>query len=806
VPQAIAVPLIKFLAVTAIQLLYQRHQRRKQQRAAKRVQAVDVEYAGGLEPRRRLYGYFRAAGLNCMPAITTGPNGDHVYKCLAISDGRIDYYSGIWFNNDRIDRSDIVGSIIDGPYETYAFIGFHEGAASQTADSRLMGVPGWSSDHRGDGVAYVSVDFKASNEVWKQGAPTVLAEGRGAWVYDPRLDSAPGADPANPVYTPFTTNPALILADYLIWASGANEQAASVDWNDVVTAADICDELVTIPGSTTQERYTCSVDAYSPQTISERNETLRMLTRAMMGACWFSGGTWHMRAGAYTAPVGTITQDDILDDVKISTASSTSVQGVFNAVRGSFVDGSQNFQPKSFPEVLSSSFEAEDGSRRFVDVEYRTCLTAYEAQRNAIQYLRTSRRTLSVSALFRARCFDFNIYDVVSVTLPLIGWVSQPARIMSMALRQNFTVEIDLQEIDEGDFDDPDPADYTEPGSVSAPESTTYKPGAPRNLSATGIGNGILFTWDAPLDAPSVLLYQLFEYTSAVPFSSATQIVPDTAQNSIIVPRSDTATRYYWVRAKIAETGEVGTQAPPSNGVPGAPLSADGGLAAFVYPGSTEALVYASSASTPEVEVTASGGTAPYTYATSFVSGGTGITINDGTTSSPYFSATGLTEGETRSGTARILVTDNVSATVDTFVTVTISRAYDVVLEDRTISSTGGSYSGGPGGSGAPAISIYLIKNDGDVATHPAGGEHTWKDPGADAADYDVRFTVNSGSLSGGTGGAWLNLADTRSITVSQYPPGTPGTVSANVTVEVRPAGGGATIDSATIVLNATLT
>lgn len=81
---------------------------------------------------------------------------------------------------------------------------------------------------------------------------------------------------------------------------------------------------------------------------------------------------------------------------------------------------------------------------------------------------------------------------------------------------------------------------------------------------------------------------------------------------------------------------------------------------------------------------------------------------------------------------------------------------------------------------------------------------NTWLSSGS-AASYDVMATLNSGALTSGSGtGVWLNLGTTRNWSV-QRTSNIAGTNSANLTISIRPAGGGATIDSATVQLTATV-
>jgi hypothetical protein len=70
------IPQLIWTAVTTgVQMWYSRYERKRLERLArKRVQAIDVEYSSALEPRRKLYGRFRAAGMNVIPPLCRSPN------------------------------------------------------------------------------------------------------------------------------------------------------------------------------------------------------------------------------------------------------------------------------------------------------------------------------------------------------------------------------------------------------------------------------------------------------------------------------------------------------------------------------------------------------------------------------------------------------------------------------------------------------------------------------------------------------------------------------------------------------------
>jgi hypothetical protein len=107
-------------------------------------------------------------------------------------------------------------------------------------------------------------------------------------------------------------------------------------------------------------------------------------------------------------------------------------------------------------------------------------------------------------------------------------------------------------------------------------------------------------------------------------------------------------------------------------------------------------------------------------------------------------------------------------------------------------------------GSGSQTAT-YTLESDGDVvrATTPLGSSDIgdWITPKASApSDYEVRATLNSGTLTSGTTGSWLALTSNRSWTLTQATVGAADPV--DLTIEIR-KGSGATLASATVTLDA---
>lgn len=98
-----------------------------------------------------------------------------------------------------------------------------------------------------------------------------------------------------------------------------------------------------------------------------------------------------------------------------------------------------------------------------------------------------------------------------------------------------------------------------------------------------------------------------------------------------------------------------------------------------------------------------------------------------------------------------------------------------------------------------PATAAYDLTSGGlEQATGSASG--TWLVAGV-GADYDCMMTVNSGSLTSGTVGSWLNLGTTRSWTLTRN--GAIGTTTCNCTIQIRSASSLAVLASANVMFTA---
>jgi hypothetical protein len=108
-------------------------------------------------------------------------------------------------------------------------------------------------------------------------------------------------------------------------------------------------------------------------------------------------------------------------------------------------------------------------------------------------------------------------------------------------------------------------ADYTTGTSITSAIQSEL-PDTPLSLTAVAIGGqNIRFSWTLASFWQLNGVSELWEYTSATPFSSATLVWMGRGTQAVLT-RDDTVTRYYWVRIRTVG-GQVSATYPAVNGV-----------------------------------------------------------------------------------------------------------------------------------------------------------------------------------------------------------------------------------------------
>jgi len=596
-PQLAIIPfIIKLVIVIAVSKIAQ-HLTSQSPKLPTLNASQSVEYSGTVEPRRIVYGLNLVSGMNAIPPWCHGINNDYLDQLLVLAGHEVNAVTDIYFGQTLIASANISaitgsandGLVTSGRYANYAWIRRYTGAASQTVDWILNHQwAAWDANHKFLGNAYVALSFKYDSGVYSQGKPNpIRALVQGKKIYDPRLDTTPGANPTNPSYIQYSNNPALVITDYICDGYlGVGETPTRMDWASVVTAANHCDELVNIPGSLTQKRFTCNVilDCSAPY-----EDNLKLLAQSMLGSVLYSGGQWHLLAGTAQAFTFTLTDDDLAG--KLEERGAIPYKDRYNAVRGQLMDASNFYQPMEYPPYRVTADETTDGEGPiWHDANFQCCTDQWEAQRNSIITQRLGRRKRRWTGDFGPSVFPVRPGEWGYLNNSEWGLSSQPVRCVSWRAQTNGMITLTLDECGASDFNDPAVGVYQNPTAIVGPPPVGYIPQPVTGLGNAAVPGGIQFAWQLPSVWYSALNVELLEAASNN--IAGASVVWSGINTGTLLQRADQVTRYYWVRVRNT-IGNTYSDTNPS----GATSGMSGAAALAAAAGATRNVTsYASSA------------------------------------------------------------------------------------------------------------------------------------------------------------------------------------------------------------------
>lgn len=370
------------------------------------------------------------------------------------------------------------------------------GAADQTASPDLVNeINAWTTDHRLRGLAYIYVRIEQAPE-FALNIQSISAIVKGKKLYDPRTAT-----------TVWSDNAALCVRDYL--ASSYGFACDSTELNDTYfnSAANICEESVTLKDSTTQDRYTCNgvLDTGAPPL-----DNLETLLTSLAGVVTYVQGTFRLHAGAYDTPAGTITTSMLAGDVSL-TSIRTQRKDLFNAVRGVYVDPNKNYVPTDFPMLTNATYETQDGGQQIVrDIDLPFTNHPEAAQRIAKIALEKSRQGIIVEMPLNHSALKYSVYDTVYVTNAALGWTNKVFRITRISLAAPGPFTLTLQEDTSASYDwnsgeatvnDPAPnTDLPDPFVVESPGNPSVTEELYETRGSSGVKALAIVSWAASAD------------------------------------------------------------------------------------------------------------------------------------------------------------------------------------------------------------------------------------------------------------------------------------------------------------------
>jgi hypothetical protein len=319
-----------------------------------------------------------------------------------------------------------------------------------TADSELVNrVKLWTNDHVGYDKTYVYVRAQAEDredhrELFS-GMPKIKGVVKGKKdIFDPR-DSSTG----------HSNNPALIINDFITSNDYGYGFDQSYVWNDdLKNSANICEEQVN-----NQNRYTCNGTFRDD---ARKDSVLRNLLTSMAGETTWSRGKQRILAGSWRAPIDTFNEDHLTSGIEMSTKKSR--KDLYNTVRGTFSDPTQDWQPTSFPQVQEQKFvDQDDGVVIPKSMELKFTTNEEEAQRIARILLRQHRQQKSLSTTMNIEAFNTQPGDNIGLDMPRYDWTNRKFNIGSWNFKLEQTgdedgfapmIDMELRETNSSVFND----------------------------------------------------------------------------------------------------------------------------------------------------------------------------------------------------------------------------------------------------------------------------------------------------------------------------------------------------------------
>lgn len=308
------------------------------------------------------------------------------------------------------DYNDPVGRKFwqDGP-PRFA-VKFFLGQPGQAAAPHLVSVSNgkWTSAHKLTGHAWCHFIQDYHPKVWQGGPPDVAFVVRGAKVHDPRSGT-----------TGWSDNPALCLRDLLLsdWGLAG---AVPVDEASVIAAANVCDELVAVPGGGTRKRYTCGGTLTDDQAPSE---AVAQLLAAMAGSLTNSATGLQIHAGATRPSVMTLTDEDLAGTIRRRVRRPRSQ--LINSCKAIYADAADGWRPRETPYVTSSTWLAEDGGQQLPqDLRLGFVTRREQAEALARIEVERNRRQQVLELTAQWRTWVLEPLDVVTVVSARHGWPS----------------------------------------------------------------------------------------------------------------------------------------------------------------------------------------------------------------------------------------------------------------------------------------------------------------------------------------------------------------------------------------------
>tara|TARA_R110002020_G_scaffold437862_1_gene648193 strand:+ start:2261 stop:4870 length:2610 start_codon:yes stop_codon:yes gene_type:complete len=551
--------------------------------------------------RKIVYGKIRVGGPIVFMESTAdgGTKNTFLHMIMVVASHEIQSFEEFYINGNKVLPSELdangeVTNTSSSFYSggSYLRIQTALGTATQGANPALVSESDglWTADHTLTGNAYVYTRFKWNRDIY-QGPPTIAAVIKGKKIYDTRTSA-----------TAYSSNPALVLRDYLTSSLGLGIATTKIDDTTVTTAANTSDEDVDLGDGGTEDRYTAN--GMIDTGVRPRDNINEILT-SMSGALTYSNGFFKMFAAGTGTSVLTITEADIVGNLTVQARLSR--RDNFNSIKGKFVSEETEWEQSDYPSLSVASFVTEDyGETIYNDLDLPFTTSNATAQRIAKIQLYEARQPLTVSGVFKCTAFAADINDIIKITHAKYGWSNKEFRVIAWGFKSGkdgLDVTMTLAEYASTSYSW---LTTEEQAMADAPNTnlpSAFEVNPPTNLTATEslittrdnsrVASLLKIDWTGALDA------QVVQYEAQYKLNSATTYLMAATQSDTTAEVLDLSAGVYDIRVRAitslgmsssyvtAQISISGLSAAPSN-VSNLVMMPIGGMAMLQWTKSTD--------------------------------------------------------------------------------------------------------------------------------------------------------------------------------------------------------------------------
>lgn len=206
--------------------------------------------------------------------------------------------------------------------------------------------------------------------------------------------------------------------------------SSDVDSVQLISAANTCDEAVSILAGGTQNRF--SIDG-SFDTSEVPANVIGRMNSSMAGSVLYTAGKWGIYPGIWRAPTVSLTDADFRGGMTVQTRLTH--RDLYNGVKGTFISPTNNWQPADYPAFQDATALKEDANEvLWLDVELPFTTNGAMAQRLSKIALRRVRHQVTVQGQFKLTAYQVQPLDVVQLSHPRFGWVNKTFEVTACTL------------------------------------------------------------------------------------------------------------------------------------------------------------------------------------------------------------------------------------------------------------------------------------------------------------------------------------------------------------------------------------